>query len=291
MDYAAISNTGAETCSAPTDQLPSYSVLMSVYRQDVPSYVAESIDSMISQTWMPDELVIVIDGPITGELRAMLEKRAEMSNGLIRLLTLPENVGLGLALQVGIGECRNDWIARMDSDDVSALDRCEKELRLAMREQADIVGCDCAEFQKEQKHPCAYRLFPGTHEEIVRFSKHRTPFCHPAVMMKKSRVLAAGNYRSFHLVEDYDLFVRMLMDGCKSCSVQEVLFYVRVSDDFYSRRSGLKYVEGLLRFNLFMLKNNWTTRKDFLVRSGANIVVGLSPLPIRIWIYQRLLRK
>ena len=77
----------------------------------------------------------------------------------------------------------------MDADDISEPNRCEEELSMALAENADIVGCDCEEFFDTIQNPAAKRLFPATHDELVAFSRRRTPFCHPAVMMKKSAVL------------------------------------------------------------------------------------------------------
>ncbi len=273
------------------EALPPYSVLMSVYQNDRPEWVEIAVESMTDQSWPPQEIVIVEDGEIPTLLAEKLKELTRKHTGLIKLLVQPVQKGLAEAMKEGVPQCSCEWIARMDADDYSMPDRCEEELRLAIDRHADIVGCDCAEFEENIENIRSYRVFPTDHSDIVRFSKRRTPFCHPAVMMKKSAVLKAGNYQKCDLLEDYDLFVRMLASGAVGCSTRDVLYYVRVNPGFYGRRGGIRYIRQLLRFNLHLLKIGWTSPRDCFTRSCANIVVGLVPVRLRAWIYRRLLRK
>ena len=246
---------------------------------------------MIHQTWAPDEIILIQDGPISEELRCMVQKLIRENGKLIRYFSFEENKGLAEAMRVGVMECRNEWIARMDSDDISDVRRCESELKKALSVGADMVGCDCEEFIGTIDQCKSKRIFPENHEELIRFSKHRVPFCHPAVMMKKSFVLKAGNYQTVGLVEDYDLFVRMLASGAIGCTVKEILFHVRVNTDFYNRRGGWAYVKSLLVFNRKLLKMKWMSPMDFAVRSCGNILLGMAPVSVRTWLYRKVLRK
>ena len=272
--------------------LPPYSVVMSIYAKDVPDWFGQAVDSMLGQTFPPDETIIVQDGPVSQELRDRVEAYVrEKEAGKIRSIVFEENQGLAEAMRVGIIASRNEWIARMDSDDISDPRRCERELRKALEVGADIVGCDSEEFIGTIDNGMSKRVFPEDHEALIRFSKHRVPFCHPAVMMKKSAVLRAGNYRSVGVVEDYDLFVRMLATGAVGCTVKEILFHVRVNTDFYNRRGGWAYVKTLLNFNVELLRMKWMSPADFVVRSCGNILLGMAPVSVRTWLYRRMLRK
>ena len=268
-----------------------YSVLMSTYAKDRPDWLITAVKSMAEQSLRPYEIVIMIDGQIPNELQKAISACAERYPGLIRTVPIKENVGLGEAMRLGIHECGCEWIARMDADDISDPMRCEEELRLANEKNADIVGCDCEEFVDDINSPRSNRLFPEDHESLIRLSRRKTPFCHPAVMMKKSAVLKAGNYKQVFLLEDYDLFVRMLASGSVACSVKRVLYHVRVNENFYNRRGGIKYVKTLLCFNWSLLRRRWTSPLDFIVRSCGNVLVSLSPTWLRKWIYRRFLRK
>lgn len=271
--------------------LPEYSVLISVYHQDRAEWFEAAIDSMAQQSLPPYEIVIVEDGRLTDELYSAEKRCIERYPDWVRVVSLEENRGLAAAMRKGICECRCEWIARMDADDISEPTRCEEELRVAMAEGADIVGCDCEEFIDTIQNPTAKRLFPANHDELIRFSRRRTPFCHPAIMVKKSAVLEVGNYKDVYLHEDYDLFVRIFAHGYRGCSVKKILYHVRVGRDFYYRRGGMRYVKALLNYNVQLLRSGWMKPTDFILRSCGNMLVGLAPVGLRSWFYRRLLRK
>src|SRR5690625_661255 len=101
-----------------------YSVLMSVYQNENPSYFKTSIESMINQSLPPNQIVIVKDGPLTDELEKVIENYKVKSRNLFTIISLKENVGLGKALNYGLEKCKNELIARMDTDDISLQERC-----------------------------------------------------------------------------------------------------------------------------------------------------------------------
>ena len=273
------------------DKLPAYSVLMSVYAKDNPEWFEEAVISMAEQSHTPEEIVIIADGEIGSALKSAQQRCVERYPELIRCYQLEKNVGLAMAMNYGIDKCSCEWIARMDADDVSDPKRCEEELIMALEEKADIVGCDSEEFVGTIDNPRSKRVFPQSHDELVKFSRRKVPFCHPAVIMKKSAVLRAGNYHNVFPHDDYDLFVRMLATGSRGCTVKKILFHVRVSDDFYKRRGGIRYVYTLLKYNVELLRSGWMKPVDFFVRSCGNIIFGLAPVSVRTWLYRRLLRK
>src|SRR5699024_8523701 len=106
-----------------------YSVLMSIYVKEEPSYFKESIDSMLGQTLLPDQIVIVKDGPLTKELDLIIDQYTSLHEGIFTIVPLKENIGLGKALDEGLKSCRNELVARMDTDDISLPDRCEKQVQ------------------------------------------------------------------------------------------------------------------------------------------------------------------
>lgn len=272
------------------ENYPPYSVLMSVYQKENPEWLTLSVESMMAQTVSPHDIVMVEDGPLTPELYAALDKLEEAYPCLLRV-PLEENVGLGPALAEGVLHCSCELIARMDTDDYAYPTRCQEQLEAIRIQQADMVGSSIDEFIGHPQNVIAHRILPESHEEIVRFSKRRTPIAHPSVMFKKSMVMKAGNYRDRYLVEDYDLFVRMLLQGAKAYNIPTVLVAMRISEDFYMRRGGLLYLKSLLSFNKQLLHCGWVTRRDYVVRSGGNIVLCLLPNRVRDWTYRRFLRK
>lgn len=185
-----------------------------------------SIDSMMNQTIPTDDFVLVCDGPLTPELDATIAELQQKYGETIRTVRFEKNGGLGHALQVGVKECRNDLIARMDSDDISRPYRCEKELEIfAVHPELSIVGSVIEEFSTTPEVIDAKRVVPETSDEIVTFSKKRNPFNHPSVMYRKKDVLKAGNYSDVRYMQDYYLWVDMLIAGMKGYNIQEVDWY------------------------------------------------------------------
>ena len=97
-----------------------YSVLMSVYHADNPDWLRVSIKSILDQTIPTDDFVIVCDGPLSEGLNQVLDEYSEVNN-CIHVFRLKKNVGLGNALAFGIKCCKNELVARMDADDISAI--------------------------------------------------------------------------------------------------------------------------------------------------------------------------
>lgn len=272
-------------------EMPPYSVLMSVYKKDDPTWLEVAMKSMLEQTLPPYEFILVEDGPLPQTLRKVIAQKRREYPHIVRCVQLRENQGLGLALRRGVEECRCEWIARMDADDYAKADRVEKQMAAALSQGADIVGSDIYEFENDISQITTLRTFPEEAEELNRFARRKTPFAHQSVLMKKSRVLAAGNYADAYLHEDYDLFLRMIADGCRGYTVKEPLVFARVNDNYYERRGGFFYLCTMLRFNCHSYRKGWIGAIDFLVRSCGNILVCSVPNRARVWIYKRCLRR
>lgn len=269
----------------------SYSVLMAVYRLDNPEWLREAIESILSQTVKTDDFVIVKDGPVTDELDEVLNFYQERYE-FIRIISLEKNMGLGLALNRGVLECKNQLIARIDSDDMSEAIRMEKQLQM-FRDNPNLamVGTLAVEFSEDIKKPTGYAIFPETSLEIREYAKKRNPFCHPSMMLRKDKVMAVGNYQSCHLCEDYDLWVRMIQAGCEGYNIQEKLHYWRVSPDFYKRRSGIKYLKSILVFLKRQYENNFLNRGEYYRAVITRSIVYLMPNGLRSFVYRNFLRK
>ena len=272
--------------------LKNYSVLMSVYYKENPEWLRQSIESMLNQTIITNDFVIIKDGKLTNELDEVISEYYEKYPDIFHIIELESNVGLGSALAIGVEECKNELIARMDSDDISIKDRCERQLE-KFREQPelDVIGSNIAEFIDDINNVQAYRILPQTDEEIKKFARRRNPFGHPSVMLKKSKVVEAGNYRSYYLVEDYDMWVRMIENGANCYNFEEILVFMRISEDFYKRRGGIKYLNSILKFKKEQFNNGFYSKKDFIVSSFAHIVMCLIPNKMRDLLYRKVLRK
>lgn len=271
---------------------PKYSILMSVYYKEKPEWLDYSIASMMKQTVMCDEFVLVEDGPLTKELEEVIKKYQKEFPSIFNIVKIPKNGGLGPALKLGIEKCRNEFIARMDSDDYSVPNRIEKQLGIFEKNpNLSFVGSNVEEFQDDISNIICHVILPENYEDIYKFSKRRCPLRHPSLLYKKSEVLKAGNYRNYYLCEDYDLYIRLLKNGCKCYNIQEPLVYMRIGEDFYKRRGGLKYLKAILKFKNEQLATGYFSFWDYLKSTAPHVLVCLLPNKLRDWIYRNLLRK
>lgn len=274
------------------DKYKKYSVLMSVYYKEKPEYLRQAIKSIQVQTFPTDDFVLVCDGPLNDALDAVIAEKCQEMGDVLNVIRMPENRGLGKALNAGIKHCKNELIARMDSDDISYPDRCERQIAI-FNSYADVSICSgiVEEFTLDPGIVDAKRVVPETNTEILEFAKQRNPFNHPCVMYKKSAVEAVGSYQDFYLLEDYYLWLRLLMAGNHGYNIQDPLLHMRAGPDMYRRRAGWKYAKTQNKLFKFMKKqkfiNNWEYIKSCVVRSGS----ALSPNWLRKYMFNKMLRK
>lgn len=219
----------------------SFSVLMGIYKNDSPLFLKQAIESILHQTKPPEEVYIVKDGPLTIELESLVDFYQTSYPEIFTIHSLKHNTGLGNALKLGLLNCRNDLIARMDSDDISRENRFELQLNAFDRNKdIDLVGGFINEFAIEVDDLNRIRKVPLTHNDVLRVSKYRSPVNHVSVMYKRQSVIRAGNYQPKFCGEDYDLWLRMLISNCKFINLKEVLVDVRVGNGMIERRKGIK---------------------------------------------------
>lgn len=264
-----------------------YSVLMSVYYKEKPEYLRKSMQSIWDQTIPTNNFVLVCDGPLGENLNCVIEEMKERYGSRLYVRRLKENSGLGNALNAGLQDCVNELVARMDSDDISRPNRCEKQIELFNNDpELALSSGAISEFVSDVQSPTGSRYLPIDHKSIIVFSRKRNPFNHPCVMFKRSAVIDAGGYKeTFHLFEDYYLWVRMLMKGYKAQNTREILLDMRTPSDMYLRRGGKKYAEDMLRFHRWMKKAGWSSNIDYVSGALPHAVVCVLPNSIRKVVY------
>jgi len=265
-----------------------YTVLMSVYAKENPLFLRQSVESIFSQSIKPSEFVLVIDGPIGEELSKETESLKNRFN--LKIAEIENNVGLAKALNFGLEFCSNEIIARMDSDDIAFSNRIEAQLKLMEESKADIISAPVLEFDNSINNITAKKALPISHDEILKYARKRNPFNHPAVMFKKSVILKNGGYSDFPYFEDYELFVRCLLNGAKGENAVEPLLYMRVGNGMYKRRGGKAYVGHTLRFYNHMEKMGMCSIKEKLFCVYPRILVALMPVKLREFVYKKMLR-
>lgn len=269
-----------------------YSVLMSLYVKEKPEYLKQSIESMLNQTILPDEIVIVKDGPLTNELDKVLIEYKTKHHKLFNIVSSEKNLGLGLALNLGLEHCRNELVARMDTDDISLPDRCEKQLKeFKIDSKLVLVGTMIDEFNDNPKETISSRVVPTMHEDIYEFAKRRSSFNHPTVMYRKSKVIECGGYSNLRRNQDVDLFGRMLFAGHKAKNINESLLLFRSNSDLFKRRKSWENTKSYIDTIYKLWKMGFSGFKDYLFVLIGQTVMFLSPISIQNWLYKKLLRK
>lgn len=270
------------------------SVLMSVYRGDNPLNFRTAVESvLLNQTLQPDEIVLVVDGPVYDEQSRVISYFERSYPYIFKVIKLQINKGLGNALRLGIEKTKNEIVVRMDSDDVAVPDRFQKQIEyLQTHPECDVVGGQITEFVGNEGNVVGSRIVPCNNEEIHKWIKKRCPFNHMTVAMRRSKVLAVGNYQDWHYNEDYYLWIRMAEAGCKFANLPDTLVNVRVGKDMYARRGGWKYFKSEKGLQDYMLNKKIISLPRYLfnvaVRFGVQVAM---PNSVRGFVFQKLFRK
>jgi glycosyltransferase involved in cell wall biosynthesis len=266
-----------------------FSVLMSIYCKENPEYFDRAMHSIWDeQTIQPNEIVLVQDGRLTDELYQSIDRWKEKLRGILKIVSLEENVGLGNALNIGIKKCNNKLIARMDTDDICSKDRFEKQLKVFEDIDIDICSSWVSEFDNDEAKIISYRKLPKNHNDIVNLSKKRSPINHPAVMYKKNIVQNSGGYKKMIWFEDYYLWARMILKGAKFYNIQESLVNMRAGCGQLERRSGLKYAVNEFTLQREFLNLGFINYFEFIRNVFIRYMVRILPKKLVKMIYKKL---
>lgn len=271
-----------------------YSVLMSVYKNDDPDFLKIALESIYDQqTRKPDEVVVVFDGPLNDRLYAVLDEFKDGREEVVKYYPQEVNRGLGEALRIGSELCTGDYILRMDSDDISDKERFAKQIAyVEAHPEVDGLGGDIAEFNEAPfKEETRLRVCPAKHEDIVKMAKKRNPMNHVTACIKKSALMKAGGYQTLLLLEDYLLWLNMIVAGCKLANINETMVYVRVGNGFDSKRGSKERIIGWSKLQDIMLEHGIINRWEALMNKIYIRVFVKTPSWLKRIIYGTLLRK
>ena len=268
-----------------------FSVLMAVYKKEQPLFFKEALRSVFEQSLIPNEVVLVKDGPLTEELEQIIVDFSS-KNEQLKVITLEKNQGLGEALRIGLNACSFDLVARMDSDDICKPYRFEKQIAfLKEHKEITIVGSWIEEFSDCKEEIEAIRELPQEDKQLKIFMKWRNQFNHMTVMFRKKDILAVGGYQPFYLLEDYYLWNRLANANYYFANIGESLLWARGGYTMLERRGGWKYVVSESKLLKFMYRSG----RINIVEFGANLmmksIIRLIGKHLRHTIYTFFLRK
>ena len=200
------------------------SVIMGIHRFD--EYVEDSIISILNQTYKEFEMIIVANGSEASEVASAIQ-RLFPNEPRIKILT--SQIGqLSHALNIGIDASAFEYIARMDSDDISHPERLQKQLDYLVKNNLDVVGCDI-NLINENGEIIGTQLYPKG-SDINKKLTYKNCFAHNTVLMKKSFLLKVRGYNAGYNSEDYDLWLRMRRAGVSWDNMDEILLDYRIHE-------------------------------------------------------------
>ncbi|WP_104504115.1 glycosyltransferase [Acinetobacter indicus] len=271
-----------------------FSVLCSIYIKENPEY----FDICLKSTWdqqtlLPSEIVLVEDGPLTVELYEIIEIWKKKLGDILKIVKLPINQGTGKAKNIGLKYCTNEIVCIVDTDDINCSDRFEKQLNFFKNNpDITIVGGQIIEFTDNVENFQGIRSVPLTHHELVNYSNSRSPFNNMTIAYRKSAVIAVGGYQHHLLMEDYNLFLRLIASKkYKLHNLPDILVYARIDNGMHGRRNGWKYIQS--EKQLLDLKKSLKLQKSlpanilFILRSAFRLL----PSTFLAKVYNTFLRK
>ena len=204
------------------------SVIMPVYNGE--PFLQAAIASIVEQTYQNIELLVLDDGSTDSSSEIVLQ--FTQKDPRIKLISRP-NRGLGATLNELISLASSEYIARMDSDDISELNRIETQLSLIKSDKNCVMTGSQIEFITPNSTTSAFPM-PLEHSEIRKgLLQARFPICHPSIMFRKSAATKIGGYSVLGAGEDLDFFLKMSEIG-KICNTKEKLFKYRIQPNSLS---------------------------------------------------------
>ena len=270
-----------------------FSILLSLYYKENSDYLEQCFESIwINQSLKPAEIVLVLDGAIGRELNACVQKWQKIIGEPLKVIQLSQNVGLGKALNEGLKSCSNEWVFRMDTDDICVEKRFEYQLQF-IKNNPNVVlfGGQILEFDKNVNDANKLKPVPQEYSDILSFSKKRNPFNHMTVAYKKSIILSLHGYQHHLFMEDYNLWLRVMSKGYEVANLSQILVYARVGNGMHARRRGSEYIKSekqLLNLKMALKTQSLISAYiTFILRSLFRFL----PSNLLGFVYNNLLRK
>ncbi len=270
----------------------SLSVCMSVYHGDNALFFREALDSVFSQTRKPEEVVLVVDGPVTSEIDEVIADYSHREIALF-VVRLEKNSGHAISRQTGLDAANCEYVAIMDSDDIAVPDRFEKQMAyIEEHSTVDVLGGQIKEFIGTPSNVVGARIVPLSDEDIKAYLRIRCPMNFVTVMLKKESVQKVGGYIDWYCEEDYYLWVRMVEKKMTFANLPDNLVNVRVGNEMYQRRGGLKYFKSESRLQKYMYKHGIISFPRYVYNVAGRFIVQVAmPNKVRGFVFQKLFRQ
>lgn len=265
------------------------SVLMSIYYKESPVYFNQAMESIWDQqTLKPDQIVLVEDGPLTPELYNVIREWKKKLGNILDVLSLEKNIGTGGAKSAGLEKCKGEYIAVMDTDDISTPERFEKQIRFLEKNiDIDVVGCFLEEINEKNEIIKNIVIYPTKHDELYVFFSKRDPIAHPTAMFRSSFFDKGVKYlSSLVMAEDTLLWYQGFLNNCKLGNIDYIGLKFRRNYEFYKRRANWQKTIGLLKFRLFHINRDLHYGIKADIYAIAYFLMSISPSFVKKLLYK-----
>lgn len=271
---------------------PPYSVCMSVYKNDNAIHFLTALRSMSQQTIPPDEIVLVVDGPICANLENTIVQFSK-EYAALKVIRFAENKGHAAARQAGVDNANNELIAIMDSDDIAVPNRMEMQLTfMAQHPEIDVLGGQIEEFIGEPCNVVGKRIVPTDSNDIKHYLKSRCPMNLQTILCRKNVVLTVGGFKDWFCEEDYYLWIRMTLSEKLMANLDATICHVRVGEEMYQRRGGWKYFKSERGIQRYMWQHYLITFPRYCYNVSIRFLVQVAmPNKVRGWVFRKFARK
>ncbi len=205
---------------------------MCVYKEPI-NYLQLSIESILNQTYIFDEFIIVVDNPQHIEAIQYI-KEMQAQDDRIVLLVNDKNYGLVYSLNRAINESIGNYIVRMDADDISYADRITESIEYLMKNGLDLVGTEYIAMNNNNDVISQLRSRSFSPKKIAKLLRFTDVVPHPTWICKKSVYVELCGYRNIPYAEDYDFLLRALNKNMKIGVVDKVLLQYRINEQSIS---------------------------------------------------------
>lgn len=226
------------------------SVIMSAYNEKE-IWLKQSIESVLNQTFSDFEFLIILDNPNAENLKNLIKSYSER-DARIRFYVNEKNSGLVYSLNRALNLARGEYIVRMDADDISEIDRFEKEFKVLTSEKLDLVGSMITIIDENDKENGFMNIYGTTPDTCVKSLKYRSCIVHPTWMFRKKLVDNFGGYYNVPTAEDYEFLCRMAVNGAKMKNINDNLLKYR------RRESGISLKNSYQQYQIArIVRNNY----------------------------------
>lgn len=262
---------------------PTFTALGSVYYGTHADELLEAVLSLYGGEWVPDQIVIAVDGPISAAVTKSLEYLVTNISNL-SVVPFSMNRGLGVVLSEALNHCHSEYILRFDTDDINLPNRVFEVKKYARNNpNVDIFGSYVYEYPFDpsifhQTHiQSSIKTVPLTDKAIKQSLFFRNPINHPTVCFKRQSICTIGAYDNYLLFEDYALWIKAKQNELTFGNIDIPLVLMNTTD-IQRRRYGLRYAQLELKFLLYIYScSNYRQRTIYTFFFLFRIISRLFP--------------